>query len=153
MNRLDCKRQVQVVSALVEGNSIRATARMTNVSKPTILKLLADVGHACQAYQDKTLRNLTCKAICADTKLVPTWLVASRNLTAAQAFMGDLASRLKHRVHLTTDGHKTYLEAVEGAFGSEVDSKRSPFELDSGIRENGAQGNGGARHGTTDMDR
>ena len=63
----------------------------------------------------------TWTAICADTKRVPNWLVAQRNLTAAQAFMGDLASRLKHRVQITTDGHKVYLEAVEGAFGSEVD--------------------------------
>ncbi|MDP3722850.1 MAG: IS1 family transposase [Candidatus Omnitrophota bacterium] len=63
----------------------------------------------------------TWTAICADTKLVPCWLVAERNLTTTQAFMGDLANRLKHRVQITTDGHKTYLEAIEGAFGSEVD--------------------------------
>ena len=63
----------------------------------------------------------TWTAICADTKLVPSWLVADRNLTAATAFMQDLASRLKHRVQLTTDGHKAYLEAVEGVFGTEID--------------------------------
>ena len=156
MNRLRPHKQAQVLSALVEGNSIRATSRMTDVSKPTILKLLADVGRACAEYQDKTLRDLPCKriqcdeiwsfcyakeknvpkdkrgkfgygnvwtwtAICADTKLVPSWLVAERNLTAATAFMQDVASRLKHRVQLTTDGFRPYLEAVEGAFGSEID--------------------------------
>ena len=63
----------------------------------------------------------TWTAICADTKLVPSWLVAERNLTAATAFIQDLASRLKHRVQLTTDGFRPYLEAVEGAFGSEID--------------------------------
>ena len=156
MNRLDRQRRVQVISALVEGNSIRATVRMTGVAKGTVLRLLADVGKACAEYQDRTLRNLPCKriqcdeiwsfcyakeknvpkdkqgrfgygnvwtwtAICADTKLVPSWLVAERNLTAATAFMQDLANRLKHRVQLTTDGHRAYLDAVEGAFGSEVD--------------------------------
>ena len=60
-------------------------------------------------------------ALDADSKLVPCWLVAERNLTAATAFMQDLASRLKHRVQLTTDGYRVYLEAVEGAFGSEID--------------------------------
>ena len=63
----------------------------------------------------------TWTAICADTKLVPSWLVADRGLLAGRAFMEDLASRLKNRVQLTTDGHRAYLEAVEGAFGSEVD--------------------------------
>jgi IS1 family transposase len=63
----------------------------------------------------------TWTAICADTKLVISWLVAERNTTAATAFMKDVASRLKHRVQLTTDAHKPYLQAVEDAFGSEVD--------------------------------
>jgi IS1 family transposase len=63
----------------------------------------------------------TWTAICVDSKLVPCWLVAERNATAATAFIQDLASRLKHRVQLTTDGHLTYLEAVEGVFGSEID--------------------------------
>ena len=59
MNRLSTARRIQVVAALVEGNSIRATVRMTDVSKPTILKLLADLGTACTLYQDETLRNLS----------------------------------------------------------------------------------------------
>ena len=63
----------------------------------------------------------TWTAICADTKIVPSWLVGSRDADAAQAFMQDLASRLAGRIQLTSDGHRTYLEAVEGAFGSEVD--------------------------------
>ncbi len=63
----------------------------------------------------------TWTAICADTKLVPAWLVANRSALAGRVFMEDLASRLTGRVQLTTDGHKAYLEAVEGAFGADVD--------------------------------
>ena len=44
MNKLDIKKQAQLISALVEGNSIRATCRMTGAAKGTVLKLLADVG-------------------------------------------------------------------------------------------------------------
>ncbi len=63
----------------------------------------------------------TWTALCADTKLVPTWAVGRRDAFTAQGFIRDLADRLARRVQLTTDGHKVYLEAVEGAFGSEVD--------------------------------
>jgi IS1 family transposase len=60
-------------------------------------------------------------AIDADTKLVPSWLVGGRDAEYAKAFIGDLAGRLANRVQLTSDGHKAYLNAVEDAFGSEVD--------------------------------
>lgn len=59
----------------------------------------------------------TWTAICADTKLIPCWHVGSRDAEAGRLFMEDLASRLAHRVQLTTDGHKAYLSAVESAFG------------------------------------
>jgi len=57
----------------------------------------------------------------ADTKLVPSWYVGGRDSDSAIVIMDDLASRLANRVQLTTDGHKAYLEAVEGAFGSDID--------------------------------
>ncbi|MCX5827968.1 MAG: IS1 family transposase [Deltaproteobacteria bacterium] len=63
----------------------------------------------------------TWTAICADTKLIPCWLVANRSAAAAKIFIEDLASRLKNRVQLTTDGHKAYLQAVEDAFGGDID--------------------------------
>ena len=66
MNQLNRKRQSQVISALVEGNSIRATCRMTGVAKGTVLRLLAAVGRACAQYQDKVLRALPCKRIQCD---------------------------------------------------------------------------------------
>lgn len=156
MNNLLIERQIAVISALVEGNSIRATVRMTGAAKDTVVKLLARIGKACGEYQDKTLRNLPCKriqcdeiwsfcyakeknvpedlrgkfgygdvwtwtALCADTKLVPCWRVGRRSAWHAQHFMYDLASRLANRVQLTTDGHRAYLDAVDLAFGTQID--------------------------------
>jgi len=156
MNKLNRTRQAQVIAALVEGNSINATVRMTGVAKHTILKLLADLGPACADYQDRTLRNLKCKriqcdeiwqfcyakaknvpaekrgqfgygdiwtwvAIDAETKLVPSFMVGNRDAHNASMFIDDLAGRLASRVQLTTDGLRVYLEAVEGAFGCNVD--------------------------------
>jgi IS1 family transposase len=156
MNKLTQAKRVQVIAALVEGNSIRATCRMADVAKGTVLKLLVDLGTACREYQDRMLRNLTCKkiqcdeawsfcyakeknlpeelkgklgfgdvwtwtAIDADTKLIASYLVGGRSASYARKFIDDLASRLAHRVQLTTDGHKAYLTAVESAFGAEVD--------------------------------
>ncbi len=63
----------------------------------------------------------TWTAIDADTKLVPSWLIADRSGASALVFMDDLAKRLANRVQLTSDGHKAYLEAVEGAFGGDID--------------------------------
>ncbi len=63
----------------------------------------------------------TWTAICADTKLVPSWLVGERTGEDAHVFMHDVASRLANRVQLTTDGLRSYLQAVEGAFGDDVD--------------------------------
>ena len=156
MNRLSAERRVQIVSALVEGNSIRATARMTGAAKGTVLKLLADVGPVCAAYHDEHARDLsslrvqcdeiwsfcyakaknvpaahdghwgygdvwTWTGIDVDTKFMISWRVGGRDTSWATLFMQDVASRLKHRVQLTTDGHRPYLAAVEHAFGSEID--------------------------------
>ena len=66
MNRLSKERRARVVAALVEGNSIRSTVRMTGVAKGTVLKLLADLGAACSEYQRRTLVDLRCKRIQCD---------------------------------------------------------------------------------------
>jgi IS1 family transposase len=60
-------------------------------------------------------------AIDADTKLVPSWFLGQRDFRTAKAFVDDLASRLANRVQITTDGHRPYIEAVENAFGLNVD--------------------------------
>jgi IS1 family transposase len=66
MNRLDKNKQAQIISALVEGNSLRSTSRMTGASKVTILRLLEAIGMACAEFQDKMFRNLSCKQIQCD---------------------------------------------------------------------------------------
>jgi len=66
MNRLSIERRTKVISALVEGNSIRATCRMTDTAKGTVIRLLKDVGIVCAKYQDEHLRNLPCKHIQCD---------------------------------------------------------------------------------------
>jgi IS1 family transposase len=157
MNKLSREKQAQIVGALVEGNSIRATARMTGVSKDTVVKLQVEAGYASAEYMDKTLRNLTCKrvecdevwafcyakeknvtpkiaaknpsagdvwtwaAIDADSKLIPSFAIGKRNAAAARQLIEDLAGRLKNRIQLTTDGLRVYIDAVEDAFGSEID--------------------------------
>jgi len=63
----------------------------------------------------------TWTALDADSKLMISWLVGGRDAYYANTFMQDVADRLANRVQLTTDGHGPYLEAVEGAFGADVD--------------------------------
>src|SRR6202047_4650919 len=60
-------------------------------------------------------------AICADTKLVPSWRVGDRSGATAIEFVCDLSKRLANRVQITSDGHRAYLEAVEAGFGADVD--------------------------------
>lgn len=63
----------------------------------------------------------TWTALDADSKMIVSYMVGGRDADYASAFMNDLASRLANRVQLTTDGHAAYLQAVEGAFGGDVD--------------------------------
>jgi IS1 family transposase len=155
MNRLSLSDRARIIQMLVEGNSLRATSRMADVSINTVMKLLVDVGMAAADYHDAAIRNVrvrrlqcdeiwcfvgakaknvtveqkaqgwgdvwTWTAIDADTKLCVSYLVGGRSAIWAHDFMEDCASRIKGRVQVTTDGHKAYLEAVEGAFGMDVD--------------------------------
>lgn len=156
MNTLSKDKKTQVLAALIEGNSIRATVRMTGVAKKTVMRLLVEAGTFCADYQDRMFRNLHCRrlqldemwgwtyckqknvtpeiveqhpdagdiwlwvAMDAETKLVPSWLLGQRDGRTAQTFVADLASRLSNRVQITSDGHRVYLEAIESAFGSDV---------------------------------
>lgn len=66
MNRLPLAKRAQILGLLVEGNSLRATSRLADVSINTVTKLLVDLGAACSAYQDQALRNLPCKRVQVD---------------------------------------------------------------------------------------
>jgi IS1 family transposase len=155
MNTLTNDERIRVVAALVEGNSIRSTSRMTGIARNTVTKLLVDLGTVCMAFHDANVRNVrvrrlqcdeiwsyvgakaknvtaekkeigwgdvwTWVGIDADTKLVVSYLVGGRGADWAMDFMQDAASRIKGHVQITTDGHKAYLEAVEGAFGMDCD--------------------------------
>jgi len=66
-------------------------------------------------------RRLDMTGLDADTKLCVSYLVGGRDLGWAKEFMEDCASRIRNRVQITTDGHKAYLEAVENAFGADID--------------------------------
>ena len=66
MNRLSSAKRSQVIAALVEGNSIRATVRMTGVAKNTVTKLLVDLGTACSVHMDATMRDLPCQRLQVD---------------------------------------------------------------------------------------
>jgi IS1 family transposase len=66
MNKLNQSKRVQIISALVEGNSLRATARMCDVAFNTVLKLLPEIGQACEDYQRRVLVNLPCKRVQCD---------------------------------------------------------------------------------------
>jgi len=63
----------------------------------------------------------TWTAIDADTKLMLSWFVGSRDEYSAGEFVRDLASRLSHRIQLTTDGLRLYVNAVEASFGADID--------------------------------
>lgn len=66
MNKLSAQDRVAILNCLSEGMGANATSRVTGKSKNTVLKLLADVGEACAAYQDKAMRNLRCKRVECD---------------------------------------------------------------------------------------
>jgi hypothetical protein len=157
MNRLDAKTRAYVLNCLIEGCSIRSTVRMTGVSKKAVSRLLVEAGTVAAEYQDRVMRNLSCRRVqvdelwtfnyckqrnvtpkiaakvpaagdvwlwvsmCADTKVVPSVLIAGRDAGAAHEFMSDLAGRLRNRVQLTSDGHRAYLDAVDAAFGADID--------------------------------
>ena len=156
VNQLPTAKRATILHLLVEGSSMRATARIAGVSINTVTKLLVDAGMACAAFHDAHVRDVTAQrvqcdeiwsytyakqkqvagavaapsdagdvwtwtAIDADTKLMISWLVGARDGATALELMDDLRARIAGRVQLTTDGLKVYVEAVEEAFGADID--------------------------------
>lgn len=154
-NHLPKHKQVAVLNALIEGVSVRATSRMTDVSIPTVLSLLVRVGEGCERLHDRIMRDLPCTriecdeiwsyvakkqrhvtpednaalvgdtwtwvAIDAETKLIPAYRVGKRDGFNARGFILDLASRLTNKIQLSTDGLRAYEDAIELAWGGQVD--------------------------------
>ncbi len=139
------------MKCLVEGNGIRSTSRITEVSRNTVSKLILQLGEACERYHDENVVNVAAKrvecdeiwsyvgkkdanctpgeratfgigsvwtwtAIEADSKLIVSWLVGTRDGDSAYQFMQDVAYRLANKVQLTTDAHGAYFTAVREAF-------------------------------------
>lgn len=154
MNRKSIEERAKIIHLLVEGNSLRATARLADVAYNTVLKLLVDVGNACLDYQGENLVDLPCKrvqvdelysfvgcnrrsmgktinphpgdvwiwtSLCADTKIMPNFMVGDRTKEIANLFIMDLSSRMRGRIQLTSDGFGPYRDAVESVYGDGVD--------------------------------
>jgi IS1 family transposase len=153
-NVLNTDKQIAIIGALAEGNSIRSIERMTGVHRDTIMRLGVRVGQGCTALMDEKMRNLSCTrlemdeiwgfigkkdrhirpgddpqvgnvwtfcAIDSDTKLVPAFRVGQRDAATANAFVRDVADRMRSRVQISTDGLGAYVEAIEMGFGGDVD--------------------------------
>lgn len=198
MRKLALKSRVQILNLLCEGMSMRAIARIADVSFNTVAKLLIDAGTECAEMHDEMVQGVKasriqcdeiwafnyCKqktvasaksapadagdiwtwtGIDADSKLIVSYLVGDRSGQAAIELMDDLRSRLVNRVQLSTDGHRAYLEAVEGTFGADVDyaqvvkmygptidkgGRYSPAEC-TGIKKVAIEGNPDIKHVST----
>lgn len=198
MNTLPNAKRAQILSLLCEGMSMRAVARVVDVSFNTVAKAMVDAGTVCAEMHDEMVRGVKasrvqcdeiwafnyCKqravatakaapegagdlwtwtAIDADSKMIVSYLVGDRSGETAMELMEDLRSRLTNRVQLTTDGHRAYLEAVEGAFGADVDyaqivkmygptpspaGRYSPAEC-TGIKKMAIQGDPDPKHVST----
>ncbi len=155
MNVLPIEKQIQIVSTLVEGNSIRSTARMVGVEHKTVMRVLLRVGDRCGQILNERMRRLPCKivqldeiwtyvgkherfvraddnpvevgdqyvfvAMDSETKLIPSFRVGKRNAANTWYFVQDLQQRLANRAQITTDGFRPYVNAIEDAFGANVD--------------------------------
>ncbi|HVT26708.1 MAG TPA: hypothetical protein VHE81_01705, partial [Lacipirellulaceae bacterium] len=157
MRKLPPQLRKLILSLLCEGNSLRATSRISDVSINTVYRVLHEAGEVCATFHDQTVRGLNCERIecdeiwsfCyakdrnkadalrqdlaygsiwtwtafdPDTKLIVSFVVGGRDAPFARALMADARARIgNQRVQLTTDGHRPYLEAVEEAFGADVD--------------------------------
>jgi IS1 family transposase len=156
-NVLSTAKRAAIIATLSEGNSVRATCRLTGCSKGAALKLIGELGEACLNFQYAELVNLPCEtiqadelwsyvgakektaasqgragefgfgdcwvytAICADSRLILSWLPGKRDTECAIAFMLDIQRRLSGRVQLSTDGLPAYATAVKAVFGEGID--------------------------------
>lgn len=154
-NILSKEKQIAVIGALAEGNSIRSIERMTGIHRDTIMRLGVRVGETCHQILDQKMRGLNCSRVEVDelwgfigkkkyhanradraqglgdvwtflaidpvTKVIPSYVVGKRDRYHAVMFLEDLAARLNNRIQLSSDAMSAYVDAVEVAFGADVD--------------------------------
>lgn len=154
MNQLAFPKQVEVIAALTEGCSIRATERLTAVNRNTIMRLSCIVGSDCDRLHHATMRDLQVACLQLDetwsfintkqqnlqahspaehgdcwlwlaldayTKVIISYLIGKRTGENARAFVADLRGRVLNRPQIVTDAYAPYADAVESAFGVDVD--------------------------------
>lgn len=148
MNVLSAQARAAIIRGLIDGRSVRSTARLTGAAKATVLRALVEVGEFCSTYQDQVLTNLPCTrietaeiwtfagsksrnagrdggnsvwtftAIDADSKLVVSWQVGIRSVENAHEFVSDVTSRLADQSAVATDGHGGRLTPIDDAVES-----------------------------------
>lgn len=154
MNVLPFEKQTRVIAALTEGCSIRATERLTDVHRDTIMRLGVQVGEGCRRLLDGMLRDLQVGvieldeqwafiqkkakrvrpddpkeygdcylflALDATSKAVLTYVVGKRSAENTRAIVNDLRARVLNRPQITSDGWPAYPDAIDAAFGGDVD--------------------------------
>ncbi len=157
MRVISTERKAAVINALCNGNSLRATNRLTGVHRTAIQRLLLRVGSNCYQIMEKHMRNIDCKyleldeiwtfcgkkegrltpmekqnlelgdqyvfyAIDRQTKLIPAWAVGKRTRDTTRRFVGQLRRWLNgNRPQISTDAWSSYPQALQEAFGTEID--------------------------------
>ena len=133
MNKLSNEQRARVVSALLEGNSINSTCRMTGVAKMTVLKLLRDVGTACLSYHDATVRGLSSEKVQCDEvwsfcyakdRNLPPEMRERRDVGSVWTWTGlDADSKLMISWHVgqrTLDDARTFIGDLAGRLANRV---------------------------------
>lgn len=132
ITRLTGASKITVSKLLVDAGKACAAYHDANVRNVKAKRIQVDEIWSFTYAKQKNIANAksaperagdtwTWTAIDADSKLIVSYFVGGRDGECAMWFMDDLRSRLANRVQLTSDGHKAYLEAVEGAFGADID--------------------------------
>lgn len=158
MNKLPRDKQIQAITALVEGNSIRSTERMVGIHRDTVMRLMVRVGNACEGILESTMQGVRCGHVqvdelwayvgkkqrrlsasddptkCGDfwtfvaldteTKVIPAYRVGKRDGETTRAFISDLRSKVEGRIQISSDMMEAYVDAVQEAFGFDVDYGR-----------------------------
>lgn len=157
MNNLPQEKKLVILTALVEGNSIRSVERMTGVHRDTIMRLMVRTGTHCQTFLNRMAKNLDCNRLELDeiwtfckkkqnrlekhekydlslgdqfvfyaidpvSKFIPTWVIGKRNAENAIIFTRQLKNTLNgNRPQISSDSFRAYIDAIDMAFGCNVD--------------------------------